>query len=268
MATLPTSPPTLPSASAICPDGTATTTTSASVASPPSRPTAVTAWAARSQRRASPPPTLPLPSTKMFTFLLAVGLTGQPDLSRPPGRARPPRPVRTFGTTLATAWSGRLGLVHSTPARPLDQLQALPAEVVRRPAVRWSDGAVLGHADRVAAAVGHRDRLHPRAGSSPGRGHRRMRLARPGPHRAGRVALGAAGGRRAGRDRPAGQRQHRRRPADLPARHPGHPRAAPRPGAVPGPVRGLRGPLRAGHPGPGRPGLPGRGHLPGPQLPG
>src|SRR5215212_6477993 len=68
MATLPTSPPTLPSASAICPDGTATTTTSASVASPPSRPTAVTAWPARSQRRASPPPTLPLPSTKMFTL--------------------------------------------------------------------------------------------------------------------------------------------------------------------------------------------------------
>src|SRR5215216_2592589 len=68
MATLPTSPPTLPSASAICPDGTATTTTSASVASPPSRPTVVTAWSARSQRRASPPPTLPLPTTKMFTL--------------------------------------------------------------------------------------------------------------------------------------------------------------------------------------------------------
>jgi iron complex transport system substrate-binding protein len=44
-----------------------------------------------------------------------------------------------------------------------------------------------------------------------------MRLAAPGPQGASGVALGAAGGRRAGRDRPAGQRQHRRRPADLPA---------------------------------------------------
>src|SRR5215218_5122428 len=195
MATLPASPPTLPSASAICPDGTATTTTSASVASPPSRPTAVTAWPARSQRRASPPPTLPLPSTKMFTL----------PPCRWPHRAAGPCPARLVGRgrpgrcgPSARPWRqpGPVGSALSTAGRrrPLDQLQALPAEVVRRPAVRWSDGAVLGHADRVAAAVGHRDRLHPRAGSSPGRGYRRMRLAPPGPHRAGRVALGAAGG--------------------------------------------------------------------------
>ena len=56
------------------------------------------------------------------------------------------------------------------------------------------------------------------------------------------VALGAAPSSRAGRDRPAGQRQHRRRPTDLPARHRRHPQPTPRPCPIPGPVRGLRSP--------------------------
>src|SRR5512132_2474516 len=115
MATLPWSPDTLPRASAICPEGTATTTTSASVASPPSRPTAVTAWPARSQRRASPPPTLPLPSTKIFTL----------PPRRWPHRAAELIPIAPSvaaaqagedpSTTLPTAWSGHLGV--STPGR-------------------------------------------------------------------------------------------------------------------------------------------------------
>src|SRR6266545_2067196 len=115
MATLPASPPTLPSASAICPEGTATTTTSASVASPPSRPTAVTAWPARSQRRASPPPTLPLPSTKMFT------LPPRRDLRR----GGPGRPERH--RDLADSLVRSAGLVHfrppSTPRELLEEVR-------------------------------------------------------------------------------------------------------------------------------------------------
>src|SRR5215218_9909238 len=361
MATLPASPPTLPSASAICPDGTATTTTSASVASPPSRPTAVTAWPARSQRRASPPPTLPLPSTKMFTLPpcrwpdrrpepvptvpssvgtrrgadlrhdLADSLVrsdrrvhsrptstsqsmtvklrtgsfsekpreaGQRIVGRPSVGAACPRSARSgpaaagwpaaapappdplpgsARTSTGSDWSdsplgqvqGKLELVeevrrteapeggdgglgdHLVPTAPavsrvaagcksVQQLQAdaaaadlawspatYPARVPSRPVANsqvitwptppasaavirrwggcWPDGAVLGHADPVAAAVGHRDRLRPRPGRPPGRGHRRMRLATPGPHRPGRIPLHAAGGHRTGRDRPAGQ---------------------------------------------------------------
>src|SRR2546425_2780564 len=67
MATFPASPLTFPRASAIDPDGTATRRTSASEASPPSRPSRMTVCPARSQRSASPPPTLPRPMTVMFT---------------------------------------------------------------------------------------------------------------------------------------------------------------------------------------------------------
>src|SRR5918995_4651945 len=62
----PSKPCTLSKASAIAPPGTATTTASASETSPPSRPILVTSWPALSQRFASPPPTLPLPSTATF----------------------------------------------------------------------------------------------------------------------------------------------------------------------------------------------------------
>src|SRR5215211_2829509 len=168
MATLPASPPTLPSASAICPDGTATTTTSASVASPPSRPTAVTAWPARSQRRASPPPTLPLPSTKMFTL----------PPCRWPHRAAGPCPARLVGRgrpgrcgPSARPWRqpGPVGSALSTPRRldPLDQLQALPAEVVRRPACAGPMGQYWGmrivsplpSATEIVYALGQEGRL-------------------------------------------------------------------------------------------------------------
>jgi hypothetical protein len=64
----PSRPDTLPSASETAPDGTATTTTSASDASPPSAPSVVTSCPARSQRRASPPPMLPLPIVVIFTM--------------------------------------------------------------------------------------------------------------------------------------------------------------------------------------------------------
>jgi hypothetical protein len=59
-------PATLPRASVIAPEGTATRATWASAASPPSRPIRVMVCPARSQRRASPPPTLPRPMTAMF----------------------------------------------------------------------------------------------------------------------------------------------------------------------------------------------------------
>src|SRR3954451_5641427 len=70
MTGLPSSPVTVPRASAIEPDGTATTTTSAPEASPPSRPSASTSCPAACQRFASPPPTLPRPTTVIFTSLL------------------------------------------------------------------------------------------------------------------------------------------------------------------------------------------------------
>src|SRR5919112_6216014 len=63
---LPSIPCTLSRASAIAPPATATTTASASEPSPPSRPILVTSWSALSQRSASPPPTLPLPTTATF----------------------------------------------------------------------------------------------------------------------------------------------------------------------------------------------------------
>src|SRR5918994_1033621 len=62
----PSKPCTLSRASAIAPPGTATTTASAAETSPPSRPILVTSWPALSQRSASPPPTLPLPTTATF----------------------------------------------------------------------------------------------------------------------------------------------------------------------------------------------------------
>src|SRR5829696_1947680 len=55
---------------AIAPPGTATSTASASETSPPSRPILRTSWPAFSQRPASPPPTLPLPTTAIFISLL------------------------------------------------------------------------------------------------------------------------------------------------------------------------------------------------------
>src|SRR5436853_7638225 len=60
-------PLTLPSASAIAPEGTATTTTSAAEPSPPSRPIGFTPWPAFCHDFASPPPTSPLPMIVMFT---------------------------------------------------------------------------------------------------------------------------------------------------------------------------------------------------------
>src|SRR6516165_9420311 len=56
----------LSNAPTIAPYGTASSTASASETSPPSRPSRVTWWPARSQRSASPPPTWPLPNTEIF----------------------------------------------------------------------------------------------------------------------------------------------------------------------------------------------------------
>src|SRR5262249_47217378 len=67
MTILPSSPLTLPSASATELPGTATRTASASEASPPSLPSLVTVCPAFSQRSASPPPTFPRPMVVIFT---------------------------------------------------------------------------------------------------------------------------------------------------------------------------------------------------------
>src|SRR3954447_10663488 len=63
---LPSMPWTVSSASATDSPGTASRTASASETSPPSRPIRVTSCPAFSQRSASPPPTLPLPTTAIF----------------------------------------------------------------------------------------------------------------------------------------------------------------------------------------------------------
>src|SRR3954453_17922300 len=63
---LPSMPWTVSRASATDSPGTASRTASASDTSPPSRPIRVTSCPAFSQRSASPPPTLPLPTTAIF----------------------------------------------------------------------------------------------------------------------------------------------------------------------------------------------------------
>src|SRR5215203_1218543 len=72
----PSIPCTMSRASGIAPPGTATTTASTSAMSPPSRPIRVTSWPALSQRSASPPPTLPLPSTAIFISSLLPRFRG------------------------------------------------------------------------------------------------------------------------------------------------------------------------------------------------
>src|SRR5439155_2870260 len=63
---LPSIPCRFSSASATAPPGTATSTASASDTSPPSLPILVTSCPAFSHRSASPPPTLPRPTTAIF----------------------------------------------------------------------------------------------------------------------------------------------------------------------------------------------------------
>src|ERR687885_639886 len=86
---LPSKPCTLSRASAIAPPGTATTTASTFETSPPFRPILVTSWPALSQRSASPPPTLPLPTTATFTSRsLLRDLQRSHPLKGHPGAAR------------------------------------------------------------------------------------------------------------------------------------------------------------------------------------
>src|SRR5215467_2711395 len=73
IAILPVSPVTLLSASEMAAPGTATTTTSAPLASPPSRPSMVTSWPALRHRAASPPPTFPRPMVTMFIWCSLPG---------------------------------------------------------------------------------------------------------------------------------------------------------------------------------------------------
>src|SRR5215472_7773103 len=66
MAILPARPVTWPSAAETAGPGTATSTTSASLASPPSRPSSVTSCPALRHSAASPPPTFPRPMVTIF----------------------------------------------------------------------------------------------------------------------------------------------------------------------------------------------------------
>jgi hypothetical protein len=74
IAIFPSNPLTPLSASEIEPEGTATKTTSASEASPPSRPGVVTVCPACSQRRARPPAIVPLPIVVIFMIVVTSGL--------------------------------------------------------------------------------------------------------------------------------------------------------------------------------------------------
>src|SRR3954465_11422693 len=96
--TLPASPPTPASAFAISGPGTATSTTSAVDASPPSRPSSCTSCPASRHFCARPPPTLPLPITAIFMKYPSVF-----DGPRIPDRPRPRRghSDRTAGQALS-----------------------------------------------------------------------------------------------------------------------------------------------------------------------
>src|SRR5579864_7115775 len=75
-----------------------------------------------------------------------------------------------------------------------------------------ADGAAGSRgAHRLAAALRDGDRLRPRVGNAPRRGHPRVRLAPRGPDASDRVAFRAPAGCRAGRGRPARQRQRGQR---------------------------------------------------------
>src|SRR5436190_7618134 len=73
MTVFPSQPLAAANASATAAPGTATSTASASETSPPSLPMRVASCPALSQRSASPPPTLPLPTTAIFMTTPLVG---------------------------------------------------------------------------------------------------------------------------------------------------------------------------------------------------
>src|SRR6266542_2169382 len=110
IATLPSSPRTLSSASAIAPDGTATRTTSASDASPPSRPIRVMVCPARSQRRASP---LPAGSGELEFVSSGIGsypVTWASRVQRADGRTSPEELLAaSHATCYAMALNATLG---------------------------------------------------------------------------------------------------------------------------------------------------------------
>src|SRR5438132_1046039 len=93
IATFPWIPFTLPRASAIAPDGTATRITSASEASPPSLPSSLTSCPAARHSFARPPPMFPLPIVVIFMTWSTreAGVGFRPDGARVPHRPRPRR---------------------------------------------------------------------------------------------------------------------------------------------------------------------------------
>src|SRR5215467_3041400 len=103
IAILPVRPVILLSTAEIAAPGTATTTMSAPLASPPSRPSMVTSWPTLRHRAASPPPTFPRPMVTMF-----IGVSFQERGGRSGKRARGglARPVHT--TAAGLICSGKL----------------------------------------------------------------------------------------------------------------------------------------------------------------
>ena len=137
--------------------------------------------------------------------------------------------------------------------------------------LKWDRRATVArHEGRLPAPVGNRDRVRPGSRGFPRRCHRRMRLPAGGGDETGGVPERAPPGTPAvrPRDRSGGARQAGRGGAALRPGHRPPPARAARRGPHPGPVPGLRRPLRTGPTGAGEARPPRRqGALPGPEHP-
>src|SRR5215472_12642953 len=147
MAILPARPVTLPSAAETAGPGTATSTTSASLASPPSRPSSVTSCPALRHSAARPPPTFPRPMVTIFI--------GSPISALPACTSK--YIAITCCVKQLSRWLGRpqippAALLHHRPAAPAFRS---PAGLVAAAAwlclarSRWrSSGTLQGHPAR------------------------------------------------------------------------------------------------------------------------
>src|SRR3954452_12376309 len=156
--TLPSSPVTLPSAFAISRPGTATSSTSAVDASPPSLPSSCTSWPAPRHNAARPPPTLPRPITVIFMaypFGRCGSRVSDPPRARRLDADRTARPVVSAGPR-----------PHPRQARVLEPRRI--GEGPDRPrddrAGRARGGGQAGRHDRRADLGQHRRRAGNRRG--------------------------------------------------------------------------------------------------------
>src|SRR5438874_384091 len=159
IATLPSSPVTLPSAFAISGPGTATSRTSEDDASPPSLPSSCTSWPAPRHNAARPPPTLPRPITVIFMaypFGRCGSRVSDPPRTRRLDADRTARPVLSAGPR-----------PHPRQARVLEpgRLGEGPDRPRGDRAGRARGGAQAGRHDRGAALGQDRRRAGHRRGA-------------------------------------------------------------------------------------------------------